>query len=44
MGNSGPTLAIEYQTKNIVLQNGSIVKAQIWDTSGSERYRAITTK
>jgi len=32
MGNSGPTLAIEYQTKNIVLQNGSIVKAQLWDT------------
>jgi len=30
--NPGPTLAIEYQTKNLILQNGSIVKAQIWDT------------
>ncbi len=30
-------------TKKIVLQSGVVVKAQIWDTSGSERYRSITT-
>lgn len=38
-----PTIGVEFLTKKIVLQNGSIVKAQIWDTSGSERYRSITT-
>ena len=30
-------------TKKIILENGVVVKAQIWDTSGSERYRSITT-
>ena len=29
-------------TKKIVLESGTVLKAQIWDTSGSERYRSIT--
>ena len=38
-----PTIGVEFLTKKIVLQSGVVVKAQIWDTSGSERYRSITT-
>ena len=38
-----PTIGVEFLTKKIVLKNGTVVKAQIWDTSGSERYRSITT-
>ena len=38
-----PTIGVEFLTKKIVLDSGVILKAQIWDTSGSERYRSITT-
>ena len=41
-----PTIGSEFLTKKIVLSNHPdqpVVKAQIWDTSGSERYRSITT-
>ena len=38
-----PTIGVEFLTKKIVLNSGVILKAQIWDTSGSERYRSITT-
>jgi len=41
--NQAPTLGVEYQTQNIVLQDGTIIKAQMWDTSGSEKYKSITT-
>ena len=37
------TIGVDYTPKHVVLQNGQVVKAQIWDTSGHERYRAITT-
>ena len=30
--NQAPTLGVEYQTKCIILRNGTVVKAQIWDT------------
>lgn len=41
-----PTIGVEFQTKNIKLydsesENYVTVSAQIWDTSGSERYRSI---
>ena len=38
-----PTIGVEFLTKKIILENGAVLKAQIWDTSGSERYRSITT-
>jgi GTPase SAR1 family protein len=34
---------VEFLTKKITLDSGAVLKAQIWDTSGSERYRSITT-
>lgn len=34
---------MEFLTKKISLKNDVVVKAQIWDTSGSERYRSLTT-
>ena len=41
--NSSYTIGVDYAPKHVVLNNGQVVKAQIWDTSGHERYRAITT-
>ena len=47
-----PTIGSEFLTKKIVLpplpgdssmSEPTVIKAQIWDTSGSERYRSITT-
>ena len=37
------TIGVEFLTKRIVLPDHPIIKAQIWDTAGSERYRCITT-
>ncbi len=37
-----PTIGVEFATRNVPLQSGGIVKAQIWDTAGQERYQAIT--
>jgi small GTP-binding protein len=39
---SSPTIGVEYATKNITLESGWTIKAQIWDTAGQEKYRAIT--
>ena len=39
----GPTIGVEFATKTICLANGGIVKAQIWDTAGTERFKAITS-
>ena len=39
----GPTIGVEFATKSICLANGGIVKAQIWDTAGTERFKAITS-
>ncbi|KAI8373558.1 GTP-binding protein [Choanephora cucurbitarum] len=38
---SKSTIGVEFATKNIQIGEHTI-KAQIWDTSGQERYRAIT--
>lgn len=37
------TIGVEFTTKHIELKNGVKVKLQLWDTAGSEQYRAITT-
>ena len=37
-----PTTGIEYASKIHESPNGEIIKTQIWDTCGQERYIAIT--
>lgn len=37
-----PTTGVEFYTKPVPLKSGGTVKAQIWDTPGSERYKPIT--
>ena len=39
----GPTIGVELVMKEMRMSDGVTVKAQIWDTNGSEKYRAITT-
>ena len=36
------TIGGVYQQQKVVLSNGTIVKLHIWDTSGQERFRAMT--
>ena len=36
------TIGGAYQQQKVVLSNGTIVKLHIWDTSGQERFRAMT--
>jgi small GTP-binding protein len=33
---------VEFATKNVLMKDGATVKAQLWDTSGQEKYKAIT--
>ncbi|KAI8349634.1 GTP-binding protein [Choanephora cucurbitarum] len=42
MEDSRSTIGVEFATKSLKI-NDSFVKAQIWDTSGQERYKAITS-
>ena len=37
----GPTIGVEFATKNVTMKDGAVVKAQLWDTAGQEKYRAI---
>ncbi|KFQ58570.1 Ras-related protein Rab-25, partial [Pelecanus crispus] len=39
---SRTTIGVEFSTRT-VLVGDAMVKAQIWDTAGLERYRAITS-
>ncbi|CAO3611970.1 unnamed protein product [Mucor fragilis] len=39
---SRSTIGVEFATKSITIDN-CFIKAQIWDTSGQERYKAITS-
>ncbi|XP_076006496.1 ras-related protein Rab-25b [Genypterus blacodes] len=39
---SRTTIGVEFSTRTVQLQ-GFTIKAQIWDTAGLERYRAITS-
>lgn len=36
------TIGLDYRLKMITLENEKIVKMQIWDTAGQDRFRAIT--
>ena len=36
------TIGGAYQQQKVVLENGAMIKLHIWDTSGQERFRAMT--
>lgn len=38
-----PTIGIEFATKTVTLRDGGMIKTQIWDTAGQEKYRSITS-
>ncbi|KAI7896069.1 GTP-binding protein [Mucor mucedo] len=42
MEDSRSTIGVEFATKSLKIDN-CFIKAQIWDTSGQERYKAITS-
>ena len=33
---------MEFQSKTIKTEDGQVIKAQIWDTAGEEKYRSVT--
>ena len=37
-----PTIGVEFTSKLVELSDNLTVNLQIWDTAGSERYRAVT--
>ncbi|KAE8698017.1 Ras-related protein RABA3 [Hibiscus syriacus] len=39
---SKSTIGVEFQTRTVTIKN-KLVKAQIWDAAGQERYRAVTS-
>jgi small GTP-binding protein len=39
-----PTIAVEFASKLITLDNGEQTKVQIWDTAGQEAYRSLTMR
>ena len=41
--NPFPTIASEFATKIIQMKDGGFVKAQIWDTTGQEKYKSLTS-
>lgn len=41
-GDSKATIGVEFRSKTLEI-DGKEIKAQIWDTSGQERYRAVTS-
>ena len=40
---SRATIGVEFATRTVTAENGDIIKAQIWDTAGQDRYRAIAS-
>ncbi|KAM3147836.1 Ras- protein Rab-11A [Paramecium bursaria] len=39
---SRPTIGVEFINKTYRLKNSKVVKCQVWDTAGQEKFRAIT--
>ena len=39
---SVPTVGVEFATKIVQLKNSVPIKAQVWDTAGQEKYKAMT--
>ena len=40
--NTKETVGVEFGSKNFIMDEKDIVRAQIWDTAGQERYRSVT--
>lgn len=38
---SRSTIGVEFSTRNITVEN-TVIKAQVWDTAGQEKFRAVT--
>lgn len=38
---SRATIGVEFSTRNITVEN-TVIKAQVWDTAGQEKFRAVT--
>ena len=38
---STTTLGVEFSSKILEMEDGSTVKAQLWDTAGEERFRTV---
>ena len=38
-----PTIGVEFTSRLLRLSDNSLVKLQLWDTAGSERYKSVTT-
>ena len=38
-----PTVGIEFSSKNLVKEDAKTVRAQFWDTAGSERFQSVTS-
>ena len=37
-----PTIGVEFSTQVLTMEDNVSVKAQIWDTAGQEKYKAVT--
>ena len=42
LDNSQPTLSASYRSKNLILDNETQIKIELWDTSGKEKLRALS--
>ena len=40
---SKTTIGVEFCTKTITNEDGKVIKAQIWDTAGQDRYRSVAS-
>ena len=36
------TIGLDYKLKNVQLDDGKMIKIQVWDTAGQDRFRSIT--
>lgn len=42
--NTFPTVSVEFLTKEVQMDDGSNVMAQLWDTAGQERFKSLANK
>lgn len=39
-----PTIAVEFCTKEIKLDDGTVSRVQLWDTAGQERFKSLANR